>query len=199
MRAARHRPRSAHVTALLTACAAVCVAAAPGPDAPTPTEYQVKAAMIYNFMRFVEWPSEAFAATDKRINLCTVGADPFEGDLDPLKGKETGGRTIEIRHVESRGDTKGCHVLYVGESEKDRLEDIAKEAAAHNALTVGDSAGFAQKGLAVNFYLEHGTVRFEINLEAARRSKLTISSKFLKLAKIVADAAPPDGGPKKAP
>jgi hypothetical protein len=180
-------PLAATLGTLLVCVVVICAAStAIGEDRPN--EYQVKAAMIFNFMKFVEWPAEAFSVSDKHITLCTIGTNPFGRALESLAGKEVRGRPVSLSHIETVDDIKSCHVLYVGESEKERIGAIAEKASAHHALTVSDTVGFAQRGLFVNFYFEEGTVRFEINLSAAHRAGLTVSSKLLKLARIVEDA-----------
>jgi hypothetical protein len=152
-------------------------------DAP-PGEYAVKAAFIHNFAQFVAWPDDEGMAAN-RLNLCIVGLDPFGDALDAIRDKTVGGRYWEIRSVRAADDLTECRVAFVAASEMERLDGIRKKIAGRAVLTIGDSAGFAERGIMINFYLEERKVRFEINVAAVRQAGLTISSQVLKLAKIV--------------
>lgn len=183
------------VLRILTTCAVLASGTAAGQTADRDRdEYQVKAALIFKFFKFVEWPEEALPRPAKRVDLCIVGTNPFGDSLDRLKGREAAGRALEIRRLRPGETLKGCHALYVGQSEKGQIGAISKEAADHHVLTVGDTAGFARKGLAVNFYIEDDSVRFEINREAARLAGITVSAKLLRLAKLVENQPDLEGG-----
>lgn len=162
-------------TALLIAAFGVqCARAA------TPGEYEVKAAFLYNFARFVDWPEET-AATD--LALCVLGTDPFGPALDALAGKEVQGRRLSVRRIDSGGDWSACHMLFVPESEQSRLDTLLGEFAAHHGiLSVSDINGFAGRGGIIELVLDQNRVRFAINVEAATRAGLTVSSKLLRLA-----------------
>ncbi|HEX9113221.1 MAG TPA: YfiR family protein [Nitrospirota bacterium] len=170
--------------------AAVVPAVTLGPafGQPQPGEYEVKAAFLYNFLSFVEWP-----ATVKRsdtLRVCVMAEPPALNAFNELNGQIAAGRKIDAVHL-SPGDSPGsCHVLFIGSHAELDLPRIMKAVEGAGVLTVGDTAGFARQGVIINFYLQNKKVRFEINAAAARRSGITISSKLLKLAGAVYGAAP---------
>lgn len=149
-------------------------------------EYTVKAAYLYNFAKFVEWPAEVFHGAEDPISICVVGQNPFGRKLrDAVDGKLVGGRRFALRHVSEVGQAAGCHIVFVASSERDRFGLILEELKANGTLTVGDTPGFAKQGGVLNFKLVGGTVRMEVNLDAARQKNLQISAKLLALAQIV--------------
>lgn len=151
--------------------------------AAQPTEYDVKAAFIHNIAKYVEWP--AAATSSDSAKLCLLGRDPFAGALDALRGKQLGKLNWEVVAVETGTNLKTCRVLFISTAERGNLDAILKRVGNSPMLTVGDSEGYAERGVMVNFYLEESRVRFEINPAAARQGGLRISSQLLKLARIV--------------
>ena len=151
----------------------------------TAPEYTVKAAFLYNFAKFVEWPAEAFAGPASPIVLFVFGVDPFGDALKSLKGKTANGRPIVVRYAANLGELERCHLLFVSASSMALLPKILQATKGWNALTVGDMDGFAQDGGTINLLKEEQRIGIEINMEAAHRSRLKISSKLLALAKIV--------------
>ncbi len=174
----------ARVVILALALSGLIPGPAPG-ETPAFQEYQVKAAFLYNFAKFVEWPSEAFASPESPMVLVILGSNPFGDALKNLRGKTVNGRQLVVRMAESVEDVDPSHILYVGESEKGKLSHILKTAEKRNILTVGDSEGFAQRGGVINMLTEGSRVVIEVNPEAAQRARLTVSSKLLALARIV--------------
>ncbi len=152
-------------------------------DERKPTEYQVKAAYIYNFAKFVEWPQGGGADVD----VCVLGDDPFGRDLSLIEGKKVLNRKITVREVDSYRNANACDILFISRSEEDDLPRIIKFLMRLPVLTIGDGEGFADKGVMINFYMENRTVRFEINPKAAGRAGLRISSNLLRIAKIVGE------------
>jgi hypothetical protein len=155
-------------------------------QAAPPTEYEVKAAFIHNIAKFVEWP--AAPPADGKLRLCILGQDPFGAATGVLQGKQVGGSVWEVRSVNLPGDLKACHVLFIAASESGNLRQIHQRIEGAAVLTVGDTPGYAEQGVMVNFYLEENRVRFEINREAAGHAGFRISSQLLKLARIVPEA-----------
>jgi hypothetical protein len=151
---------------------------------PAP-EYDVKAAFLYNFAKFVEWPGDAFPGPASPIVFFVFGPDPFGDALKSLKGKTANGRPIVIRYAATLGELERCHLLFVSASERANLPKILQATKDWNVLTVGDVDGFARDGGIINMVKEESRVGIEINLEAAQRSRLIISSKLLALAKIL--------------
>ncbi len=148
------------------------------------SEYEVKAAFIYNFANFVEWPEGALAP-DSTLNICLLGDDPFVKLFDSITGQVMGKRKVVIKRAASLKDIKPCRVLFIASSEKARLKEITGLARANNILTIGDTEGFAKKGLTINLFMDKGKVRFEINPEAAKQAGLRVSPRLLDLARIV--------------
>ncbi len=143
-------------------------------------EDEAKAAFIYNFAKFVEWPDEAFASGDAFI-VGVVGDDPFAGVLDRvLRGKVVRDRPLAVRRIARAADVAGCHVIFVGEGRQ--LPDLLQALAARPVLTVGAREEFATQGGMIGFLVEDQRLRFEVNLDAAERANLRISSQLLKLA-----------------
>lgn len=173
--------------ALLLLCALLAgagtLSAAPAAPAATP-EYQVKAAFLYNFLKFVEWPGDA-AGTPGTISLGILGRDPFGDALDAVHGKVAKGRKVVVLHFRSLEEVKGCDLLFICASEKGRLSQTLKLANNSRMLTVADQDGFCEAGGMINLVFVKNRVGFEVNVAAASRSKLRISSQLLKLARNV--------------
>jgi hypothetical protein len=156
------------------------------PANSTAEEYSVKAAFLFHFAQFVEWPEETFKEADTPLTYCTIGDDPFQGSLDAaLGGKAIGARSFRVLHFKQPQEIQGCQVLFVGSGEKRRLPEILARVRTNSVLTVGESEHFAQEGGMIGFVLEENKIRFEINLAAAQKGKLKISSRLLALAKNV--------------
>lgn len=152
----------------------------------SPTEYQVKAAFLYNFAKFVEWPTEAFSDTTTPIIIGILGDDPFESDLDQIvKGKRVNGREFVIKRFKELEDLEICHILFISTSEHKNLSKITRTLKNSGVLTVSEMKEFTKMGGIINFILEENKVRFEINVDAAEREGLKLSSQLLKLARIV--------------
>jgi len=154
-------------------------------EEPEFSEYEVKAGFIYNFAKFIEWPREIFPDTKKPITLCVVGADPFGKALSAINNKTVQNRRLEIKYTGLSKDLKTCNMLFVSTSERESLLQILEILKGTATLTIGDTKGFAKQGVMINFIMEENKVRFEINTESAGREKLIISSKLLKLARII--------------
>jgi hypothetical protein len=155
------------------------------------SEYQVKAAFLFHFAQFVDWPPEAFKDAGAPLTYCTVGEDPFHGALDAsMSGKTIDGRPVRVLHFKLAQDIQYCQILFLGAPEKKSLAAMLVNLGASPVLTVGESQNFIEQGGMIGFLWEDNKVHFEINLEAAERAKLKISARLLTLAKTVI------GGPK---
>jgi hypothetical protein len=154
-------------------------------------EYQVKAAFLYNFAKFVEWPAGEFKSPSDPMVICVLGRNPFGPLLDQaISGKQIEGRNLSIREVLSIRECGACQLLFIAVSEKKHLPAVLESLKTSSVLTVGETANFAAAGGVINFKLDDGKVSLEINLHAAERARLRISSKLLSLAKIVRDDKP---------
>lgn len=161
-------------------------ASSPASGSQPPPEYLIKAAYLYNFAMFVEWPTAAFARADSPIVIGVLGSDPFGPVLDQtVRNKTVNSRHIRIDRVQSTQDLSRCHILFVSPSETSRLNDVAYRLGGSSVLIVGDTAGLARRGAIITFAVEDNKVRLEVNIEAAKRARLSISSKLLNLARIV--------------
>ena len=153
-------------------------------DMRKPTEYEVKAAYIYNFAKFIEWPATFRDRLDV-IHVCVIGDDPFGSSLATIEGKPVGKRRIGIRNLPSLQNTGGCEILFIANSEEGDLDRIVEAVNGSPVLTIGDTKGFTRQGVMINFYMENNKVLFEINPKAAMRAGLKISSTLLRIARIV--------------
>ena len=146
-------------------------------------EYEVKSAMLANFAKFVEWPEAAFANAQAPVVIAVVGRDPFGRLLDDgVREKTAGGRPITVRRWDRLPAKEPVHMVFLARSEGKRLTEVLEAAAGRAALTVSDIDGFARSGGMIELRLQDQRVGFEVNLPAAQRVGLRISSRLLKLA-----------------
>jgi len=149
-------------------------------------EYQVKLAVLYNFTKFVEWPPESFRNPDAPLAICIVGHDPFSPDLEgDLRSRTAAGHPVDVRTLRPTDTLSVCHIVFIPVTEKGQADKIVKGLEGSSTLTVGESEGFALQGGIINLTVEENTLHFEVNQVAAERARLKISSKLLRMAKIV--------------
>jgi len=152
----------------------------------TAGEYSVKAAFLFHFAQFIDWPEKTFEDASSPLTYCTVGEDPFHGALDAsLSGKTIGTRPLRVLHFKQPQYIRSCQILFIGAGEKRLLPAVLASLRENSVLTVGESENFVQEGGAIGFLLEDNKIRFEINLEATEHAKLKMSSRLLALAKTV--------------
>lgn len=144
-------------------------------------ENELKAAFIYNFISFTEWPGKMGDA----INICTLGNDPLNAALDTLQNKSAKGVAIVVHHLRIEDKVKDCHVVFIGDSERINFQKIISSLKSMPTLTVTDSEGLAAQGVMIELGLDERRIVFKINVEAAKQAQLMISSKLLRLAKAV--------------
>ncbi len=164
---------------------------------PAPTEARVKSAFLYNFAKFVTWPSNTFSSADEPVVIGILGKDPLGADLAATVANKTlntpdspKGRPFKIRQLNSKDDLSQCQILFISVSEENRLPEILKKLGNAPVLTVGNEIKrFAQSGGIINFVKEQDKIRFEINVQAAKRADIKINSTLLNLAKIVRDGS----------
>jgi len=177
----------------LAATLCLVLAAGPAPAQKPPNgslEYAVKAAFLYNFAKFVEWPDSP-AAPPSTLTLCVLGTDPFGEALETaVLDKTVRSRTLSVRRLQGLEDLGPCPILFIASSEVGRLPQILERLRGAPVLTVGESDGFARAGGMIGFFLEENRVRFEVNLGAAEAAGLRISSRLLGVAKVVAARDP---------
>lgn len=163
----------------------ICVGPMARGEPPVSREYALKAAFLFNFAKFVEWPKKAFLDESTPIVFCVLGEDPFGTALDPVKGRTVRGRKTVIRRSVKPDELTTCHICFVSKSEEEHLPGILEEVRDWHALTVSDVEGFAELGGVIGLVTVEDGIDLEINLEAADRAGLTVSSRLLKLAKII--------------
>ena len=184
----RRAPRRHAAAAVLLGVLALTGAAGAG-QGTVSTEYAVKAAFLYHFAQFVEWPDGAFHDAKSPYVYCTVGPDAFHGVLEStLKDKTVGARGFEVRHLKQMQEAQGCHLVFLGEFEKRQVGAAMAAVKGSPVLVVGESEQFVADGGMIGFLLEDNKVRFEVNLESTERAGLKVSAKLLALAKTVKGA-----------
>jgi len=153
----------------------------------TVTEYDVKAAFLLNFVRFVDWSDRMRGDTDKELILGIAGEDRFGNALNLIRGAKVKNRTLVIKNVVDSNSLINCDILFISSSEKDRLPTLMAALKDLPILTVSEIEGFAQRGGIINFIIVEKKIRFEINPDAAKQVGIHISSQLLQLARIVTD------------
>lgn len=149
---------------------------------PRASEFQVKAAYLFNFGRFVKWPSGTLDKTDSFV-VCVLGQDPFGPTLDSiLAGEKLDGKPLVARRISTPQDAGTCRILFISSTEESHLKEILLALDESGVLTVSDIPAFSRRGGMIQFVLEGDRVRFEINLTKTETAKLTVSSELLKVA-----------------
>jgi YfiR/HmsC-like len=149
-------------------------------------EYQVKAAFLYNFTKFTDWPASAFSSTNAPLVIGILGDDPFGPMLDEVvRGEVVRAHPLVVKRLGADEDLRSCQILFISRSEKHRLPALLSQLKGSPVLTVSDASDFAEQGGMVNFRLVQKTVKLEINQAATEAASLQISGKLLKLARIV--------------
>jgi len=151
-----------------------------------PADYEVKAAYLYNFGRFVEWPARVTAAKTGGFSICVLGEDPFGPALDAtLAGETIGNQKVVARRISSPRESVDCQILFISSSEANRLNKIIDSLDKTAVLTVSDIPQFSQHRGMIQLVSEGSRIRFEVNLSATQRAGLTLSSELLKVATII--------------
>ena len=148
-------------------------------------EYAIKAAYLYNFAKYVEWPPEIFVGDDASLLICIAGKNPFGGALEMLAGKMVGSHPVEIRYALATANLSQCHVVFIAHTERSRLNTILSNIDSKSVLTVSDIANFTEAGGMIGLIEIEQRIRFDINMVATDRARLKLSSQLLKLARIV--------------
>ena len=175
------------MTSLRSGFALLAVAAAllPGPvSARQAAEYEVRAAFVYNFTKFIDWPAAALPADGFRI--CVIGDKPFERALAAMvAGESVQGRPVSVADPAVPSDVSRCQILYVGRQQAERGRRALALSISRQVLTIGDGARFLQEGGAIRFLVEDDRVRFDVNLPAVQRAGVTLTSTVLRVARRV--------------
>jgi len=159
--------------------AAVCMAA-------PQSEYRVKAVFLFNFAQFVEWPPETFRGPEEPFVIGILGSDPFGADLDAVvQGETVGQRRMAVERYRSVAELRNCNILYIGRNEIEHLPQILAALKGRSILTVSDADEANQSGVMIRLLNQSSHIRMQIDVGAAKRGNLTISSKLLRPAEIV--------------
>ena len=151
-----------------------------------PSEYQVKAAYVYNFGKFVKWPDDAAANRSGAFTICVLGDDPFGTVLQStLAGESLGGKSVTVKRVPTPQDAASCHILFLSTAQETKLKEILVALGQASVLTVSDIPKFSQRGGMIQFVLQGDRVRFEINRANAEGNGLILTSDLLKVAVVV--------------
>ena len=151
----------------------------------SPTDAQVKAAMIYNLAKFVEWPGEASAVVPAPLTVCWLGSGPLAEELQAIDGKLVKNRPVVVRQAKTIAEVGDCQILVVDRTQQVQLPGILKAAERNKIFTVSDVKGFAAAGGMLGLVSDGGKVRFEINLAAVEAANIKVSAQVLSLAVIV--------------
>ncbi len=168
------------VLPLLLASAFFCSA-----QNPISKEYQVKAAFLFNFTQFVEWPQNALLNDDTPLVVGVLGENPFGSYLEEIINNETvESHPLTIQYYSEVSAIENCHILFVGADKMEEMELMSDSFKSKNVLTVGDTDDFIYRGGVIRLFIEKGKIQLQINIKAAKASELKISSKLLRLAQI---------------
>jgi hypothetical protein len=158
-----------------------------GGDSPAqdaqPTEYQIKAAFLFRFAKFVEWPAKAFSSPDAPLVIGVLGDNPFHDDLPQVIQKKTvDAHPVAIQEFRSAAEVTNCHILFISSSEKGRTPQILATLKGSSILTVAEMDKFIEAGGMINFFMEGTKIHFQINNDSAVKAGLKISSRMLILS-----------------
>jgi hypothetical protein len=151
----------------------------------TGTEYEVKAGFIYNFANFVAWPQEAFQNSPDTLVLCYFSDNPESSTLKKLEGKTIKGKVIQVLDLNEGDCIDTCHILFLGTQDEELIRQFLDRAKGRSILTIGEVEGFTRMGGVINFFEEQNRLRFKVNLDAAQKADLKMSSQLLLSAQIV--------------
>ncbi|MEK6761418.1 MAG: YfiR family protein [Nitrospirota bacterium] len=148
-------------------------------------EYLLKSAFLYNFAKFVEWPTSIFSTSSTPLTICVLGNDPFGSSLEAIAEKTIKGRALVVKRLRSVGGAKDCQMLYVSPNELTQTAEIVRTLQKAPILTVCDVESCAQEGIMVNMRMVENRVQLDMNLDAVQRTPLKVSSQLIKLTRIV--------------
>jgi len=183
--------RSSATNLLLILCALGCalLGAASAAAADGSTDAQVKAAFVYNFAKFTEWPAASFASPQAPIRLCVSNVDETQAKaFAAIEGKPVQGREVRIKRSPTSAEIGECNILYVGDDDARRAQMALQAARNASVLTVSDNEGFIDSGGVIGLVYADNRIQFEVNLAAAQRAGLKIASQVLKIARLVKDS-----------
>ncbi|MFZ0562794.1 MAG: YfiR family protein [Terriglobales bacterium] len=173
----------------------MCIRFSAPTSGQTVEDTQVKAAYLYNFAKFVEWPTRIFPNENSPLVICAIGDEHISDVLERLlSGKKVSGHPVETRRPQSSAELKLCHILFIGFSAKEPIANALNALHGSSVLTVGQNREFIPLGGMINLTLDHATIGLEINPEASQAVGLKISSRLLVVARTVSSSHSVGGG-----
>ncbi len=158
----------------------------PQSDAQSLSDYQVKAAYMYSFAKFISWPEGTFATARDPIRLCILNDEPFQSQLGQIvKGKSIDGHPVLVIPVQNREQARGCNELFISSADSRNTSQILESLQGTSVLTIGEAKDFVQEGGILSFVLQGDHVRFQVNRKAANQAGLRMSSQLLSVAQAV--------------
>ena len=148
-------------------------------------EYALKAAFLYNFVKFAEWPATSFADDRAPFIICLAGSDPFGPNIKSLEGKLVRDRPLLTKPIHTDGNLIGCHILYISPGELKQTRNILQTLQQSPVLTVCDADACAEAGIMLNMRMVENRVALDLNLGAVQQTQLKLSSQLIKLTRIV--------------
>ena len=150
------------------------------------SEDQVKAAYLYNFAKFVEWPEGSFPDASAPVRLCVLNDPSIGAQLSQIvKDKQISGRSIAVVPIQTAEQGRSCQILFINSAQNWQAEHVIKILQGASVLTVGEATGFVEQGGIVNFVMENDQVHFQVNHKAATQCRLRMSARLLSVAKLV--------------
>jgi hypothetical protein len=187
------RPISSRRRAIVLAAIVACwpLSNVRAQDTPETLEQRVKAAFLYKFAAYVDWPATSFSRPDAPFTIAVAGAEPVAAELaQAVAGRTVNDRPVAVRRLKPGESLDGVHILFVGKGENARLAQLVQNARPRSVLTVTESEGALAQGSVINFVLDDRRVRFEISLDSAEKSRLRLSSRLLAVAQQVHTGTP---------
>ncbi len=180
----RNKPLALTIVYMFVVCVFVAISTPLcAAQIPKATEYEVKAAYLFNFGKFVNWPSNGPAGGEDDFVICVLGQDPFGASLrTTVAGEKVGGKPVTAKRIVTRDEGSHCRIIFISASEQPRLKQILTDFTPSNALTVSDMPDFTARGGMIQFVMRDNKVRFQVNLTAAERAGISLSSELLKVA-----------------
>ncbi len=148
-----------------------------------PGEYEVKAAYLFNFSKYLEWPSVAFASSVAPLTLCVAGRDPFDGALAAYEHRIVQTRELRVRHGVGLDELPGCHMLFLAESEEPHVQQFLRATARMPIVTASDIEGFVKAGGTIGLVNAGERIQFEVNLAGAQRAGIKVNPQLLRIAR----------------
>ncbi|MEW5801392.1 MAG: YfiR family protein [bacterium] len=186
-----------HLKALIALCVIVAVCTGGFPQVRSDArdlsglEYQVKAGFIYNFAKFTEWPKNLPYDSNSSLILSVISNNDAVSDAFlALNGKIVGGKNIQVKMCVTVRDLKDCHILFLDSTDRKFIQEVLRTVKDRQVLTVGHGPGFTQEGGIINFFIEDGKLRFEVNRDAEKRAGIKLGSQILRSAEIITEGSP---------